>query len=105
MWRNGRRNGLKIRSGEIRVWVRIPSSAPSKTQFYDRKSLGFANLPIANCRAQKRTKIPFSRQLFVNKLFQERPKILLKELFEAQAALLFVELRRFGANSLLDRRR
>jgi hypothetical protein len=28
MWRNGRRNGLKIRSGESRVWVRIPSSAP-----------------------------------------------------------------------------
>ena len=31
MWRNGRRNGLKIRSGENRVWVRIPSSARSKT--------------------------------------------------------------------------
>src|SRR5436305_1557682 len=30
MWRNGRRNGLKIRSRESGVWVRIPSSAPSK---------------------------------------------------------------------------
>ena len=30
MWRNGRRNGLKIRSRESGVWVRIPSSAPSE---------------------------------------------------------------------------
>jgi hypothetical protein len=28
MWRNGRRNGLKIRSRESEVWVRIPPSAP-----------------------------------------------------------------------------
>src|SRR6266516_6080511 len=34
MWRNGRRNGLKIRSHESEVWVRIPPSAPLKTRFY-----------------------------------------------------------------------
>src|SRR5437588_8396833 len=33
MWRNGRRNGLKIRSRENGVWVRIPSSAPPKVHF------------------------------------------------------------------------
>jgi hypothetical protein len=42
MWRNGRRNGLKIRSGVIRVWVRIPSSAPSKMRVYEGNSLGIA---------------------------------------------------------------
>jgi hypothetical protein len=36
MWRNGRRNGLKIRSREG-VWVRIPSSAPSEKRFYEEK--------------------------------------------------------------------
>jgi hypothetical protein len=34
MWRNGRRNGLKIRSRENGVWVRIPSSAPSENRFF-----------------------------------------------------------------------
>jgi hypothetical protein len=33
MWRNGRRNGLKIRSRENGVWVRIPPSAPLKIVF------------------------------------------------------------------------
>src|SRR4026209_74964 len=35
----GNNNGLKIRSGVIRVWVRIPSSAASKTRFHEGKSL------------------------------------------------------------------
>src|SRR5436309_9803252 len=39
MWRNGRRNGLKIRSRESGVWVRIPSSAPSENPFYEGKSI------------------------------------------------------------------
>jgi len=63
------------------------------------------NLQNAHRNAPKRTKTPSTWQVFVNRLFPRRPKILLKELFEAQAALLFVELRRFEANSLLDRRR
>src|SRR5205814_9622892 len=58
MWRNGRRNGLKIRSRESGVWVRIPSSAPSKMRFYDGNSLGFAIWSVANGRARKRTKRP-----------------------------------------------
>ena len=64
-----------------------------------------ADLLIAQRGASKRTKTPFIWQVIVNKLFPGGPKILLKELFEAQAALLFVELRRFGANFLLDGRR
>ena len=28
MWRNGRRNGLKIRWGAIPVWVRVPPPVP-----------------------------------------------------------------------------
>src|SRR5262249_32634441 len=63
------------------------------------------NLQNAQQFASKRTKLPFIRQVLVNKLFPGRPKVLLKELFEAQAALLFVELRRFGANYLLDRKK
>ena len=29
VWRNGRRNGLKIRWGAIPVWVRVPPPVPS----------------------------------------------------------------------------
>src|ERR1700730_1988841 len=35
MWRNGRRNGLKIRFYESGVWVRVPPSAPSEKPFYE----------------------------------------------------------------------
>src|SRR4051794_31138982 len=35
MWRNGRRNGLKIRFREIEVWVRVPPSAPSGKPIYE----------------------------------------------------------------------
>lgn len=34
MWRNGRRNGLKIRFYESGVWVRVPPSAPSENYVY-----------------------------------------------------------------------
>ena len=64
-----------------------------------------ANLLVAQGDAPKRTKTRSVWQVFVNKLFPGGPKILLKELFEAQAALLFVELRRFGAKFLLDRKK
>jgi hypothetical protein len=64
-----------------------------------------ANLLIAQGDAPKRTKTPYIWQVFVNTLFPSGPKVLLKELFEAQAALLFVELRRFGVKFLLDRKR
>ena len=32
MWRNGRRNGLKIRLSENSVWVRVPPSALAEKQ-------------------------------------------------------------------------
>jgi hypothetical protein len=35
MWRNGRRNGLKIRLSENSVWVRVPPSAASEMRLYD----------------------------------------------------------------------
>ena len=66
MWRNGRRNGLKIRSREGGVWVRIPSSAPSKMRFYEGKLLKLAIQSVANCRAPKPAKPPSICQLFVN---------------------------------------
>jgi hypothetical protein len=62
MWRNGRRNGLKIRSREGGVWVRIPSSAPLKRRFTQGNSLGFAISAFAHCRARKRTKRPSIRK-------------------------------------------
>jgi hypothetical protein len=37
MWRNGRRNGLKIRFYESGVWVRVPPSAPCEKAFYEGK--------------------------------------------------------------------
>ena len=40
MWRNGRRNGLKIRFREIEVGVRVPSSAPSPRE--DRQAIAVA---------------------------------------------------------------
>ena len=46
MWRNGRRNGLKIRLSENSVWVRVPPSAPSKM----RISTEAAGRAIGNLR-------------------------------------------------------
>ena len=37
MWRNGRRNGLKIRFYESGVWVRVPPSAPLTSRFTKKK--------------------------------------------------------------------
>src|SRR6476660_4409382 len=54
-------NGLQIRSRESGLWLRIPSSAPSKMRFYEGNSLGFEILSIANSRARK-------HRLFVNYL-------------------------------------
>src|SRR5204862_1314591 len=74
MWRNGRRNGLKIRSREGEVWVRIPSSAPSKMPFYEGKSTYFSESSIANGRARKRTESPSICQVFV-KLISPGPSL------------------------------
>ena len=42
MWRNGRRNGLKIRWGAIPVWVRVPPPVPLLIfSGYDSKAPGF----------------------------------------------------------------
>src|SRR5438034_8297623 len=73
MWRNGRRNGLKIRSREGEVWVRIQSSAPSKMPFYEGKSTYFSESSIANGRARKRTESPSICQVFV-KLISPGPQ-------------------------------
>src|SRR5262249_20593709 len=50
---------------ESGVWVRLPSSAPSKIPILLGNSLGFQILLIGNSHARKRTKIPSSRQVFV----------------------------------------
>ena len=78
MWRNGRRNGLKIRSRESEVWVRIPSSAPSKMRFYERKSANWPINPVAKGRAPKRTNSPSIRQVFVN-YWQRAPNALIEK--------------------------
>ena len=41
MWRNGRRNGLKIRFRESEVWVRVPPSAPSGERSLEGKMTYF----------------------------------------------------------------
>ena len=55
---------IAIRSRESGVWLRIPSSAPSKMRFYEGNSLGFEILSIANSRAENARK----HRLFVNYL-------------------------------------
>ena len=66
MWRNGRRNGLKIRFRESEVWVRVPPSAPSEMRFYEGESAHYSVSVVANRRARKRSKSQSIRQLFVN---------------------------------------
>ena len=66
MWRNGRRNGLKIRFRESEVWVRVPPSAPSKMRFLEGELPNYSVLAVANGRARKRSKSKSIRQLFVN---------------------------------------
>ena len=68
MWRNGRRNGLKIRFRESEVWVRVPPSAPSKMRFCEGKATHCSVSAVANRRAQKRSESNPIRQLFVNSL-------------------------------------
>src|SRR5205814_3117436 len=80
MWRNGRRNGLKIRSRENGVWVRIPSSAPLKSAFYEAKSKKRLVPPVSQVRASKRMDYASIRQVLPSEireitgdLFQCRP--------------------------------
>ena len=48
VWRNGRRNGLKIRWRAISVWVRVPPSVPA----FDNETLTLFNAP-KNTRVRK----------------------------------------------------
>src|SRR6266550_8557639 len=73
MWRNGRRNGLKIRSCESEVWVRIPSSAPLKRHFTGGNPRTLLPQPILDIRASKRRGLPaylpsFARDLVTDEL-------------------------------------
>ena len=65
MWRNGRRNGLKIRFREKRSMGSNPIIGTPKMPILLGKSGSFAILSIANGRARKRTKTPSIRQVFV----------------------------------------
>ena len=57
MWRNGRRNGLKIRFREIEVWVRVPPSAPSeKAVFIEGNRPIRVYLMVAQGNRRKRMK-------------------------------------------------
>ncbi len=67
MWRNGRRNGLKIRFREIEVWVRVPPSAPSETAFYEVKQTLDRSKLVAQGDAKKRIKRQSIRQLSANR--------------------------------------
>ena len=64
MWRNGRRNGLKIRFRESEVWVRVPPSALSKGRFVEGESPNHAVWTVAHGHARKRSKSKSIRQLF-----------------------------------------
>jgi hypothetical protein len=74
MWRNGRRNGLKIRSCESGVWVRIPSSAPSKTRFNEGKSTHLIKSVVVQPRARKSTKTHSICQVFANQEASSLPE-------------------------------
>ena len=63
MWRNGRRNGLKIRSREKRGMGSTPIIGISEMRIMLGDSLGFSFSLVANCRARKRTKTLSIRQV------------------------------------------
>ena len=65
MWRNGRRNGLKIRSREKRGMGSTPIIGTSKNAILLGKNVRIPDLSIANSRARKRTKTPSIRQVSV----------------------------------------
>jgi hypothetical protein len=58
MWRNGRRNGLKIRSREKRGMGSNPIIGTSENAFYDGKFVETPVQPIPHVRASKRTDYP-----------------------------------------------
>ena len=70
MWRNGRRNGLKIRSREKRGMGSTPIIGTSENTTLLRECGRKRDSAIANRHAWKRTKTPSIGQVFVN---QRRP--------------------------------
>jgi hypothetical protein len=78
----------------------VPGSSPgrpkpSKVAFYLRKSPIYCSRNETHQNARKHRLFgKYSSTTFS----QERQEVVLKELFEPQAARLFAELRRFGAN-------
>ncbi len=68
MWRNGRRNGLKIRLSENSVWVRVPPSALSEMRFHEGKSSISTIQTVANGRARKCGKSQSICQVFTKHL-------------------------------------
>ena len=65
MWRNGRRNGLKIRSREKRGMGSTPIIGTCKNVVLLGKNVRIPDLSIANRRARKRTKTPSICQVSV----------------------------------------
>ena len=67
MWRNGRRNGLKIRFRVTRSMGSNPIIGTSEKRFYEAKSVNLSKSSVAQSCATKSTKTKLICQVFVKR--------------------------------------